>query len=227
MAWTTPRTWTTGELVTASILNAHVRDNLNMLARLDISNSFTGGTQTIAPTTTTNFALLSFSNADSTDNYIGTDNSTGSGLGSGAYGMTMYGAAAAGISIRANHASGSINLKVNGNTTRFAINASGDWLKGSSILDSVGTPSVTSGFGSGASVTKGLDYGFIVNTGSTSSTGGVVTFGRTYTSAPVCQATWSAYAAGGVDSVATTTTVTFAYGAATSANIYVHCRGGF
>ena len=29
MAWTTPRTWTTGELVTASIMNVHVRDNLN------------------------------------------------------------------------------------------------------------------------------------------------------------------------------------------------------
>ncbi len=31
MAWTTPRTWTAGEIVTAAILNAHVRDNLNAL----------------------------------------------------------------------------------------------------------------------------------------------------------------------------------------------------
>lgn len=29
MAWTTPRTWTTGELVTKSIMDTHVRDNLN------------------------------------------------------------------------------------------------------------------------------------------------------------------------------------------------------
>lgn len=29
--WVTPRTWTAGELVTASIMNAHVRDNLNAL----------------------------------------------------------------------------------------------------------------------------------------------------------------------------------------------------
>lgn len=29
MAWTTPRTWTTGELVTAAIMNTHVRDNFN------------------------------------------------------------------------------------------------------------------------------------------------------------------------------------------------------
>jgi len=31
MAWTTPRTWTTGELVTAAIMNTHVRDNLNVV----------------------------------------------------------------------------------------------------------------------------------------------------------------------------------------------------
>ncbi len=31
MAWTSPRTWTTGELVTAAIMNTHVRDNLNAL----------------------------------------------------------------------------------------------------------------------------------------------------------------------------------------------------
>lgn len=29
MAWTTPRTWVTSEIVTASQLNTHVRDNLN------------------------------------------------------------------------------------------------------------------------------------------------------------------------------------------------------
>jgi hypothetical protein len=29
MAWTAPRTWTTGELVTAAQLNTHVRDNLD------------------------------------------------------------------------------------------------------------------------------------------------------------------------------------------------------
>lgn len=29
MGWTTPRTWVDGEVETASILNAHIRDNLN------------------------------------------------------------------------------------------------------------------------------------------------------------------------------------------------------
>jgi len=31
MAWTTPRTWVSGELVTASMMNLHVRDNMNYL----------------------------------------------------------------------------------------------------------------------------------------------------------------------------------------------------
>lgn len=31
MAWTTPRTWSPGETVTASLMNAHVRDNMNIL----------------------------------------------------------------------------------------------------------------------------------------------------------------------------------------------------
>jgi hypothetical protein len=31
MAWTTPRTWVAGELVTASMMNAHVRDNASAL----------------------------------------------------------------------------------------------------------------------------------------------------------------------------------------------------
>ncbi len=31
MAWTNPRTWIAGETVTAALMNAHVRDNLNVL----------------------------------------------------------------------------------------------------------------------------------------------------------------------------------------------------
>lgn len=34
MAWTAPRTWVTGEVVTASIMNTHVRDNLLSTSRL-------------------------------------------------------------------------------------------------------------------------------------------------------------------------------------------------
>jgi len=38
MAWTTPRTWVAGELVTASMLNTHLRDNLNYLYGGDYGN---------------------------------------------------------------------------------------------------------------------------------------------------------------------------------------------
>src|SRR5918996_3875392 len=31
MVWTAPRTWVTGELVTATLLNTHLKDNLNAI----------------------------------------------------------------------------------------------------------------------------------------------------------------------------------------------------
>src|SRR5262245_1195540 len=44
MAWTTPRTWVPGELVTASMMNLHVRDNENYLKaevdRIDAKNVY-------------------------------------------------------------------------------------------------------------------------------------------------------------------------------------------
>lgn len=43
MAWTTPRTWTTGELVTAAIMNAHIRDNQNVLNPAGVSFVIDGG----------------------------------------------------------------------------------------------------------------------------------------------------------------------------------------
>src|SRR5262245_7568818 len=57
MAWTTPRTWVAGELVTASMLNTHLRDNLNFLYGGDYGNwtpslTFdTAGNLTVAYTT--------------------------------------------------------------------------------------------------------------------------------------------------------------------------------
>ena len=44
MAWTTPRTWATGELVTAAILNTYVRDNQNALdgGRMSITSQAAG-----------------------------------------------------------------------------------------------------------------------------------------------------------------------------------------
>ena len=39
MAWTNPRTWTDTELVTAAIMNPHIRDNLNAVPHLAVRKS--------------------------------------------------------------------------------------------------------------------------------------------------------------------------------------------
>ncbi len=43
MAWTVPRTWVTGELVTAAQFNAHIRDNFNVLREREIWFSAASG----------------------------------------------------------------------------------------------------------------------------------------------------------------------------------------
>lgn len=56
--WTMPRTWATGEIVTAVMLNAHLRDNLDYLKARPTSvvSDFDG---TVASTTSTSFTDLS------------------------------------------------------------------------------------------------------------------------------------------------------------------------
>lgn len=51
MAWTTPRTWVTSEVVTASIMNTHVRDNFNYLSTA-VSAQFWLSAAGITPRTT-------------------------------------------------------------------------------------------------------------------------------------------------------------------------------
>ena len=53
MAWTTPRTWTTGETVTASLLNTHVRDNLTYLSAVKSFRAYQSAGQAIASSTDT------------------------------------------------------------------------------------------------------------------------------------------------------------------------------
>jgi hypothetical protein len=53
--WTAPRTWATGELVTAAILNAHVRDNLEFL-KSPPTTSFIADQSSDYTTTSTSFA---------------------------------------------------------------------------------------------------------------------------------------------------------------------------
>jgi hypothetical protein len=61
MAWTTPKTWSTGELVTAANMNLHVRDNLNAL----FTPNTGGGSYTAGANHTT--TSTSFANVDATN----------------------------------------------------------------------------------------------------------------------------------------------------------------
>lgn len=47
MAWTAPRTWTTGELVTAAHMNTHVRDNLSFLRGAHVCRAYRSAALTI------------------------------------------------------------------------------------------------------------------------------------------------------------------------------------
>src|SRR3990167_2256647 len=49
MAWMTPRTWVAGELVTAAILNTHLRDQLNALIQGGVASSYLRLAQSTAP----------------------------------------------------------------------------------------------------------------------------------------------------------------------------------
>jgi len=60
MAWTTPRTWTAGELVTATLLNTHLRDNLNALKALPAQ----GVNKTADTWTTSSTSFVSITGAE-------------------------------------------------------------------------------------------------------------------------------------------------------------------
>lgn len=59
MSWSTPRTWVAGELVTASIMNTHVRDNLLEIAKIGAHRCFAhnSGTQVVSAGNTTALTL--------------------------------------------------------------------------------------------------------------------------------------------------------------------------
>ncbi len=64
MSWTSPRTWVATEVVTATLMNAHVRDNLNYLftrpqaaTALDINSQFSTTATTFANINSTAMAL--------------------------------------------------------------------------------------------------------------------------------------------------------------------------
>lgn len=60
MAWTTPRTWVASELVTATLLNTHLRDNLNALK----SPPADGASELAGTFSTTSTSFVSVPNAE-------------------------------------------------------------------------------------------------------------------------------------------------------------------
>ncbi len=54
MAWTAPRTYVPGEILTADILNTHVRDDLRYLKGLDGTTAFSAGATFAGAITATN-----------------------------------------------------------------------------------------------------------------------------------------------------------------------------
>src|SRR5690554_5024964 len=60
MAWTTPRTWVASELVTATLLNTHLRDNLNALK----NPSVTRRTETAGTFTTSSTSFVTVTNGE-------------------------------------------------------------------------------------------------------------------------------------------------------------------
>lgn len=57
MAYTTPRTWVTGELVTSAYMNANVRDNVSALANPAACLAYRSGAQSIPTGVTTAIAF--------------------------------------------------------------------------------------------------------------------------------------------------------------------------
>jgi hypothetical protein len=60
MAWTTPRTWTDGELVDDSILNTHIRDNFLAIGPTITRARTTADVSVVASTTLANLTGISF-----------------------------------------------------------------------------------------------------------------------------------------------------------------------
>lgn len=252
MAWTNPTTRATGELITSSIWNT---DLVNNLAYLKLSPTFDGDV-TVTSLLIVNGQGTAASPHKFTTSTAGrqevsiiqqTSGTTGlaslkltAGTATGflqlfSQGFTSAGSAqanavrlfatdAGGLYIEAN--SGPIQFWANG-SQRWGINTAGDHTFGASsnIADSSGTPTILSGFGTGPSI-AGRDYAFLVTLGTGSPTSGVVTFGHTWTNAPACTATPGAGFTGtNLSAQGATTTLTIAWTTGATGVINVHCRG--
>lgn len=91
MAWTAPRTWVDSELVTASLMNTHVRDNLLYLLTPNYFNiSSTSDYTTTSTSVVTVNAALSTSITMNGGHLLVGANFEHSITGAGAYSATIY-----------------------------------------------------------------------------------------------------------------------------------------
>ena len=100
-------------------------------------------------------------------------------------GATVFNAVSVAVTDSAsNGASTLVTYSVGGNT-KYSVRKDGSILLLTHQSLSVGTPSITAGFGSSPSI-AGIDAAFRVTQGTPVGATGTVVFGNTYTSAPVC-----------------------------------------
>ncbi len=98
------------------------------------------------------------------------------------------------------------------------------------ITDSVGTPTISSGFGGSGPTIAGSDYAFRIHVGTGAPTSGVVAFGHTWSTAPICTgsvvtATPSGVSVSLLQSLATQISIQLSAGILVNEEILVLCRG--
>jgi hypothetical protein len=241
MAWTAPTTRSTGLLVTASIWNTDIVNNLLYLkasptfdGNVTVSGTLTvstGGGNVALLNAANTFALTqTFSTTALIDgNYLRVDSLGFAGRSSV---ISTLGAATDTDFYATNNlflvASGAhaISFATNG-AKRWGINAAGDFTFGASshIADSSGTPTITSGFGTSPTI-AGADYAFVVALGTTPGVSGTVGFGHTFSTAPVCVLSSDAGSTPFISTISTTQiAIVGLSGLAAGTKLWVHCRG--
>lgn len=73
MAWTSPRTWVNGETVTHTLLNTHIRDNLDFLHSKDHASVYQSSNQTLTDST---YAAITFDSEHFDSNSMHNNSST-------------------------------------------------------------------------------------------------------------------------------------------------------
>jgi hypothetical protein len=129
------------------------------------------------------------------------------------------------LSIAANQPTGALRFYTGGATQRWGINASGDLTFGPSshVAWSNGTPTVTSGGGTGPTVT-GTDSLMFVSVGTGANSSITIGFGHAFANAPVCVPV-SNSTGRDIFVNTSTTSITWFYGSSASFGFQAICLG--